>query len=101
MAQFVCPYDGEVFEQKSRYERHLASAHPQHAPTAADVQKALAGVDYPKSRDDLVAYAAAKLPADSPVLDIIRSLPDRTYHDAADVSVGFGEITRRPPSRRS
>jgi hypothetical protein len=100
-AAFVCPYDGEAFEQKSRYERHLASAHPQHAPTAADVQKALAGVDYPKSHDDLVAYAAARLPADSPVHDLIRSLPDRTYQDAADVSVGLGEITRRPPSRRS
>ncbi len=100
-APFVCPYDGEVFEQKSRYERHLASAHPDHAPTAADVQKALAGVDYPKSRDDLVAYAAATLPAGSPVLDLIRSLPDRTYHDAAEVSAGLGDITRRPPPRRS
>ena len=92
MAQFVCPYDGEVFEQKSRYERHLASAHPPSAPSAADVEKALAGIDYPKSRDELVAYAGARLQADSPVLELIRSLPDRVYHDAADVARGLGEI---------
>jgi hypothetical protein len=92
MAQFVCPYDGEVFEQKSRYERHLASAHPPSAPSAADVEKALAGIDYPRPRDELVAYAAARLQADSPVLDLIRSLPDRVYRDAADVARGLGEI---------
>jgi len=92
--QFVCPYDGEVFDQKSRYERHLASAHPQQAPSAADVEKALAGIDYPKTRNELVAYGAARLPPDSPVLDLIRSLPDRVYRDAADVAIGLGEIKR-------
>lgn len=102
MAQFVCPYDNETFDQKSAYERHLASAHPPRAPSAADVEKALAGVDYPKSRDELVAYAAARLPADSPVLELIRSLPDRVYHDAADVAIALGELKGKPaatPSR--
>jgi hypothetical protein len=97
MAQFVCAIDGETFEQKSAYEWHLASAHPPRAPSAADVEKALAGIDYPKSRDELVAYAASRLPADSPVLKLIHALPDRVYHDAAEVAVAIGELKGKPP----
>jgi hypothetical protein len=103
MDQFVCPFDGESFDQKSRYERHLASAHPPRAPSAADVEKALAGIDYPKSRDELVRYAAGKLPAGSAVLDLIRSLPNRDYYDAADVAAALGQLKGAPataPSRR-
>jgi hypothetical protein len=97
MAQFVCEIDGETFEQKSAYERHLASAHPPRAPSAADVEKALAGIDYPKSRDELVAYAASRLPSDSPVLELIRALADRVYHDAAEVAIAIGELKGKPP----
>ena len=45
MAPFACPYDGEVFETRARYERHMASAHPPPAVSAADIEKALAGFD--------------------------------------------------------
>lgn len=108
MAQFVCPYDGEEFEQRSRFERHMASSHPPRALTAADVEKALGGIDYPQSKQGLLDYAARRLPPDSEVLEAIRSLPDRNYRDAADVGVGFGQskaphrvfASAEPPSHR-
>lgn len=87
----VQPYDGEAFDQKSRFERHMASAHPPSAVTAADLEKALAGIDYPKSKQELVEHAAQREPADSDVMRAIGALPDRTYRDAADVALGFGE----------
>jgi hypothetical protein len=64
------------------------------AVSAADVEKALGGIDFPKSRDELVEYAASRLPPDSEVLDAIRKLPDETYRTASDVAQGFG-IERR------
>lgn len=109
-APHVCPYDGEAFDQKSRFERHMASAHPPSAVTAADLEKALAGIDYPKSKQELVEYAARRVPADSDVMRAIRALPDRTYRDAAEVALGFGEekapagahprVETEPPSVR-
>ncbi len=107
--RYVCPYDGEAFDQKSRFERHMASAHPPRAPCAADIEKALAGIEFPKSKRELVEYAAQRVPADSDVMRAIRSLPDGTYRDAAEVAVGFGQARgpgdgapaeREPPSVR-
>jgi hypothetical protein len=92
---FVCPYDGEVFETRSRYERHMASAHPPRAVSAADIEKALAGIDYPKRKSELVEYAARRVPPDSEVLRLLAMLPDRTYRSAADVAKGFGELKER------
>ena len=61
------------------------------AVSAADVEKALAGIDFPKAKDELVQYAASRLPPDSPVLDAIGKLPDGVYRTATDVAQGFGE----------
>jgi hypothetical protein len=94
MAQFVCEYDGETFEQKSRYERHMAAAHPPRAVNAADLEHALAGIDLPQRKRGLVAYAARRLPPDSKVLRAIRALPARTYRTAAEIAKGFGESKR-------
>ncbi|WP_308367781.1 MULTISPECIES: hypothetical protein [unclassified Microbulbifer] len=46
MAQFSCDTCGETFDQKSRYERHKMTSHPPRAPSAADLEKALGGVDF-------------------------------------------------------
>ena len=64
----------------------------QRAVSAADVEKALAGIDFPKSRDELVDYAASRIPSESEVLQEIRKLPERTYRTASDVAQGFGEL---------
>jgi hypothetical protein len=98
--EFRCETCDETFETRSRYERHMMTAHPTPAPSAADVERTLEGVDFPKTRSALVAYAAKRLGADSPTLDLIRALPPRRYRDAADVAVALGEVKRRPPGRR-
>lgn len=64
----------------------------QRAVSAADVEKALAGIAFPKSRDELVDYVASRIPAESDVLKEIRKLPERTYRTASDVAQGFGEL---------
>ncbi|HWU89064.1 MAG TPA: DUF2795 domain-containing protein [Kofleriaceae bacterium] len=96
MAHYVCEYDGETFDQKSRYERHMASAHPPRAVDAADLEKAVTGIDLPKTTAELVEYAASRLPQGSEVLRVIRQLPDRTYRTAADIAKAFGELKSSP-----
>jgi len=100
MHQFTCSICGDGFEQRSRYERHLQTAHPPSAMTAADLEKALAGIEFPASQDRLVQYAGQRLPEGSAVLQAIKALPKRSYRDAAEVGIAFGE-TKRPEPERS
>jgi hypothetical protein len=93
-APYVCLHDGEIFDQRSRFERHMAAAHPPPAVNAADIMKALAGIELPKGKQELVDHASRALPADSDVLRAIRALPERTYHSAADIATGFGDSKR-------
>jgi hypothetical protein len=74
--QFICSICGDGFEQKSRLERHMATAHPQQAPSAADIEKALAGIHYPKTMEELVEYASQKT-SNEELLKLIKSFPNR------------------------
>lgn len=87
MAQFTCGICGAEFEQKSRFERHLMTSHPTSAPTAADLEKALKGINFPTNREGLVAAAKP----DQEIVAILRELPDQEYRDAAEVARAFGE----------
>jgi hypothetical protein len=92
MAQFTCSVCRDGFEQKSRLERHMATSHPPQAPSAADIERALSGIQYPKSKQDLVQYALQKLSTiGQDLYELIKSLPSRTYRDSADVAVALGE----------
>jgi Protein of unknown function (DUF2795) len=87
--QFECSICGQGFEQKSRFERHMASSHPPQAPSTADVEKILAGIHYPKSKEDLVQYASQKASTiDQDLFDLIKSLPSSTFRDSADIALG-------------
>jgi len=91
--QFTCIICGDGFEQKSRLERHMATSHPPSAPSAADVEKALLGIQYPKSKEALVEYVSHKLSTvDKDLFGLIESLPNRTYRDSAEVAIAFGEL---------
>jgi hypothetical protein len=91
--QFTCSVCGDGFEQKSALERHMATSHPPRAPSAADIEKVLSGIQYPKSNEDLVQYASQKLSTiGKDLFDLIKSLPPRTYRDSADVAIALGEL---------
>ena len=93
MAQFTCSVCGDGFEQKSRLQRHIDTTHPPQAPSAADIEKALAGIDYPKTKDDLVQSSSQKASTISKDLfELIESLPPRIYRDSAEVAVALGEL---------
>jgi hypothetical protein len=71
----------------------METSHPKPAPSAADVERALSGIDYPKTKQELVEYAAQRISSSQEeLLDLIRSLPNRPYRNAADVAKALGEI---------
>jgi hypothetical protein len=65
------------------------TSHPERAPSAADLEKALAGIDFPKSKRELVEAARD---ADQAVLQILQGLPEKEYRDSAEVARALGEI---------
>lgn len=104
MARHRCEICGAEFDTLSEYRRHMQTSHPERAPSAADLENALSGVDYPASRATLARYARHS-GADE-IGEILEALPDRKYRDAADVARAFGEIRAHEdkpdhqPSRR-
>jgi hypothetical protein len=95
VAQFTCEVCGDGFEQKSKFERHIATSHPERAPSAADIEKALYGIQYPKTKEQLVEHARQQQIFNKEVLRLVNSLPERTYRDSADVAIALGEVKKR------
>jgi Protein of unknown function (DUF2795) len=54
-------------------------------PEFIEVQKALGGISYPASRDQLIEHARGKQ-ASQDILDALRSIPDREYDGPNEVS---------------
>jgi hypothetical protein len=94
MSQFKCEICGDGFEQKSRFERHMATSHPERAPSAADVEKILAGIQYPRTKEELSRYASQQA-SDEELKKLVASLPTRTYRDAAEVAIALGEVKKK------
>lgn len=90
MAQYRCDICGAEFETLSEYRRHMQTSHPERAPSAADLERALEGIDYPARPERLAAHATNK--GEDDAAEILKELPDRDYRDAAEVARAFGEI---------
>ena len=54
-------------------------------PSPIDIQKALSGMDYPASRDQIVAHAEQN-GTDAEILDALRGIDDREYEGPSGVS---------------
>jgi hypothetical protein len=93
-AQFTCEICGDDFDQKSRFEKHMATSHPERAPSAADLERVLAGTWYPKTREEFVDYTSVKV-SDEDLMGRIKSLPSRIYRDSAEVAIALREIKCR------
>jgi hypothetical protein len=73
--------------------------HPAHSqdhrhsgqPSPVAIQKALAGVDYPATRESLAETARAHH-ADKEIIELIDRLPDTKYSSPAAVSKAIGQI---------
>ncbi|NQX15887.1 DUF2795 domain-containing protein [Rathayibacter sp. VKM Ac-2857] len=61
------------------------------APNPIQVQKYLAGIDYPASKDTIVE-TAEKEGADSDVLDALRAIPAGDYDKPTDVSSAVSNV---------
>jgi hypothetical protein len=72
----------------------MTTSHPERAPSAADIEKTLSGIQYPKRREELVNYAAERV-SDEELMNLIKSLPTRQYRDSAEVAIALGEIKQR------
>ena len=55
---------------------------------AAEVQKALAGIDYPKEKQEVLDYAKDH-GASNDVMDDLQQISDKKYQTAADLSSEF------------
>lgn len=72
----------------------MATSHPERAPSAADIEKALSGIQYPRTKEELVNYAAGRV-SDEELMNLIKSLPTRQYRDSAEVAIALGEVKQR------
>ena len=94
MAQFTGEICGDGFEQKSHFDRHMATSHPKMAASAADIEKALSGIQYPRTKEEIINYALAKI-SDEELMNMIKSLPAREYRDSAEVAIALGEVKQK------
>jgi len=61
----------------------VATTQPR-APSAADIEKILSGIQYPKTKE--------RSTVGEDLFNLIKSLPNRTYRDSAEVAIALGEL---------
>lgn len=61
-------------------------------PTFIEVQKALSGISYPASKQDLAEHARGN-GVDERVLKVLEKVPDRSYSGPDEVSKAVTEVS--------
>ncbi|MBD1912497.1 MULTISPECIES: DUF2795 domain-containing protein [unclassified Leptolyngbya] len=61
------------------------------AVSPIDITKALGGMDFPASKQELVDHANGKK-VDKEVLDLLKRLPDQQYETMRDVEHAYSEV---------
>ena len=65
------------------------------APSASAVAKLLSGIDFPKDKGKVIEHAEknkTKLDQPEQVIDTLKEIADRTYHNMAEVEKALGNI---------
>ena len=65
------------------------------AASAAAIAKLLSGIEFPKGKSEIVNYAEKnkqKLDEAEEVLDTVKEIPDKKYHNMVEVEKALGEI---------
>ena len=63
--------------------------------SAAAIAKIFSGIEFPKNKNELVDYTKenkVKVESSDEILEVINELPDRKYHNMADIEKALGEI---------
>lgn len=66
-----------------------------NAPSAAAIANLLSGIDFPKNKAKVIEHAKknkTKLHQPEQVIGTLMEIPDRTYHNMADVEKALGNI---------
>jgi hypothetical protein len=79
----------------SKAGKRGGAAAAKHAPSASAITKLLAGIDFPKNRAGIVAYARKhgdRIDNPEEAVEILSHLPERRYERMADVAAGLGKV---------
>ena len=61
------------------------------AVSVIEVEKALAGMHYPASKEELLRHAKDK-GVSKEIISMLEEFPERMYKNAADVAKAYGEV---------
>jgi hypothetical protein len=79
----------------SKAGKRGGAAAAKHAPSAAAITRLLAGIDFPKNRAGIVAYARQhgdRIENPEEAVEVLSHIPDRRYEKMADVTAGLGQV---------
>lgn len=93
MEQINCEICGKKFAQQPVYEQHLAESHPMYGLSDVDVERSLRGLQFPKSKDEIVQHAQAM--GEDKMQVIFNLMPSKIYREPTDVLRAFGDLQIR------
>lgn len=93
--RFICKICGNTFDDQDLLNEHISKLHPPKREVTASqiIERVFEGkLNFPKTKAELVRYVEEnkdKGAVTPDVIDVLRSIPDRRYNDAADLVLGL------------